>query len=108
MSMKPSIITFIFLVVFVCACSDDFLEVTPVSERTVANFYRTAADYNNAVVGTYAVFKNAGLYGNGSGALIWLGEVVSDNTDFGATRQPVNISSFEIESHPFRHYDFGF
>ncbi len=95
--MRPFILPLTCLALLLSGCGKDFLEVAPVSERTVANFYRTAADYNNAVVGTYATFKHPGLYGNGNGSLIWLGEVVSDNTDIGATRQPVNVASFEIE-----------
>lgn len=85
------------LTVSLGACTGNFLDVTPQTERTVTNFYRTGADFNNAVIGTYAVLKNGGLYGNGTGALMWLGEISTDNTDIGATRQPVNLNQFEID-----------
>lgn len=95
--MKTKFIKLALVTVLLSGCNDNFLEVIPVSERTVVNFYKTPADFNNAVVGTYATFKNGGLYGNGTGSLIWLGETVTDNAEFGSTRQPVNISSFEID-----------
>lgn len=97
MYMKTTFVILAFLTILFTGCKKDFLDVIPVSERTVANFYKTPSDFNNAIIGTYATLKNGGLYGSGSGALIWLGEIVTDNTDYGTTRQPINISSFEIE-----------
>ncbi len=99
--MKITFAIFTLLSVLLTGCRKDFLEVIPVTERTVGNFYKTPEDFNNAVVGTYATLKHPGLYGNGTGSLIWLGETVTDNTDYGSTRQPVNISSFEIEDFNF-------
>ncbi|NIJ54632.1 RagB/SusD family nutrient uptake outer membrane protein [Dyadobacter arcticus] len=94
--MKTKMICFSMLAFWLSACSD-FLSVLPETERTVANFYKTAADYNTAVVGTYATFKHAGLYGTGGGSLIWLGEVSTDNTEYGYTRTPVSAIGFEID-----------
>lgn len=79
------------------ACNDRFLEQVPVSERSEANFYRTTDDYYNAVVGVYSTLKNGGLYGSGSGAIIAMTEIISDNTDLGVTRQAQNAASFEME-----------
>ncbi|HEY0110328.1 MAG TPA: RagB/SusD family nutrient uptake outer membrane protein, partial [Fibrella sp.] len=79
--MKTRLVYLFLLTFWLSACSN-FLSVVPETERTVANFYKTAADFNTAVVGTYATFKHTGLYGNGGGALIWLGEVSTDNTDY--------------------------
>ncbi|MBC8155730.1 MAG: RagB/SusD family nutrient uptake outer membrane protein [Bacteroidetes bacterium] len=95
--MKTNFIALALLTVTLGACSSDFLSVAPVTERTVANFYRTSADFNTAVTGTYATFKNNGMYGTGSGSLIWLGEVATDNTDYGYTRTPVSAVGFEID-----------
>ncbi|WP_375444746.1 RagB/SusD family nutrient uptake outer membrane protein [uncultured Fibrella sp.] len=94
--MKTRLIYLSLLAFWVSSCSE-FLSVVPETERTVANFYKTAADFNTAVVGTYATYKHAGLYGNGGGSLIWLGEVSTDNTDYGYTRTPVSALGFEIE-----------
>ena len=95
--MKTNLFCLALLTGWLSACNSDFLSVVPETERTVANFYKTAADFNTAVVGTYATFKNAGLYGNGAGSLIWMGEVSTDNTDYGYTRTPVSAIGFEIE-----------
>ena len=94
--MKTRLICLSLLAFWISACKD-FLSVVPETERTVANFYKTAADFNTAVVGTYATYKQAGLYGNGGGSLIWMGEVSTDNTDYGYTRTPVSALGFEIE-----------
>ncbi|MCF0069694.1 RagB/SusD family nutrient uptake outer membrane protein [Dyadobacter sp. CY261] len=94
--MKIRHISLAILAFWLSACSD-FLSVLPETERTVANFYKTPADYNTAVIGTYATFKHAGLYGTGGGSLIWLGEVSTDNTEYGYTRTPVSAIGFEIE-----------
>jgi hypothetical protein len=75
----------------------DFLEQLPESNRTSANFYQTRADFYNALVGAYNGLKRRGVYGNGSGALMVLQEMVSDNTTFTNTRQPVNSSTFEVD-----------
>jgi len=100
--MKTKFVKLALLATLLNACNkDNFLEVVPESERTVINFYKTSADFNNAAIGTYSTLKNGGLYGNGSGALIWLGETITDNTGYGSTRQPINISSFEIEDFNF-------
>lgn len=74
-----------------------FLEQTPETARSETNFYKTSSDFYNATIGTYSTFKNGGLYGNGSGALFTLWEIVSDNADFGVTRQPINLAQFEVE-----------
>ncbi|HEX9959235.1 MAG TPA: RagB/SusD family nutrient uptake outer membrane protein [Fibrella sp.] len=94
--MKTRLVYLFLLTFWLSACSN-FLSVVPETERTVANFYKTAADFNTAVVGTYATFKHTGLYGNGGGALIWLGEVSTDNTDYGYPRTPSTVINFEIE-----------
>lgn len=95
--MKTKLVYLSLLTFWLSACSSDFLSVVPETERTGANFYKTAADFNTAVVGTYGTFKHAGLYGTGGGSLIWLGEVSTDNTEYGYTRTPVSAIGFEIE-----------
>ncbi|SFQ81050.1 RagB/SusD family nutrient uptake outer membrane protein [Hymenobacter arizonensis] len=94
--MKKNLICLALLSLGLSSCKD-FLTVVPETERTTANFYKTAADFNTAVVGTYSTFKHPGLYGNGAGALIWLGEVSTDNTDYGFPRTVASAGAFEIE-----------
>lgn len=84
------------LMSFLSGCEKSFLDQTPQTTRSEANFYKTSSDFNNAVVGVYANFKHIGLYGNGTGALHVMTETVSDNTENGATRQSVNQGIFEI------------
>lgn len=77
-------------------CEKSFLDQAPQSTRSEVNFYKTSSDFNNAVIGVYATLKHAGLYANGTGALHVMTEIVSDNTENGATRQAVNQGIFEI------------
>jgi len=98
-TMTFRILLFAGLLLALAGCQDSFLEQVPLSERSEVNFYKTTADFNNAVVGVYATLKNAGLYGGGSGALFALSEIITDNTDLGVTRQPINGSIFEIDDY---------
>lgn len=95
--MKTKLIYLPLLTLWLSACSSDFLSVVPETERTVANFYQTAADFNTAVIATYGTFKHPGLYGTGGGSLIWLGEVSTDNTEYGYPRTVVSVIGFEID-----------
>jgi hypothetical protein len=94
--MKKTFLSLALLSLGLSSCKD-FLTVVPQTERTTANFYNTAADFNTAVVGTYATFKHAGLYGNGAGSLIWMGEVASDNTEYGTPRTSNSVAAYEID-----------
>ncbi|GAB2799429.1 RagB/SusD family nutrient uptake outer membrane protein [Rhabdobacter roseus] len=80
------------------SCQEDFLGLAPQTERNTQNFYRTAADFNNAVVGNYAALKLSGVYGSG---LIWVGEISTDNTMYGITRQSGNVDNFQFIDHTY-------
>jgi len=103
--MKKNFLPYISLAVllFTGSCKKDFLNQLPDTTRTTNNVYKTSADFYNAVVGAYGSFKQNGLYGNGNAqaGLLNLGEMVSDNTDFGATRAISNVSTFELEDFNF-------
>lgn len=103
--MKKSFLNYIILFasIFITSCGKDFLEQLPETTRTTNKVYKTSSDFYTAVVGTYSTFKHNGLYGTAgtSSALLNLGEVVSDNTDFGATRAVSNVSTFELEDFNF-------
>ncbi|WP_046243316.1 RagB/SusD family nutrient uptake outer membrane protein [Hymenobacter terrenus] len=94
--MKKTFLGLAVLTLGLSSCKD-FLTVVPKTERTTANFYNTAADFNTALVGAYSTFKHAGLYGSGAGSLIWLGEVSTDNTDYGFPRTGSSVNQFQIE-----------
>ncbi len=93
----------LLLTVFIGSCSKDFLVQLPETARTTNNVYATSSDFYNAVVGAYSSFKQNGLYGNcnAQSALLNLGETVSDNADFGATRAVSNVSIFELKDFNF-------
>jgi len=45
------------------ACSNEFLDLKPISSATADNFYRTADDIKNAVNGAYASLQSGGVFG---------------------------------------------
>lgn len=99
--MKTFIVRYILILsflVFFSSC-EDFLNEVPQTDRSAENFYKTAPDFNNAVIGAYANFKHTGLYGNGgiNASMLWLTEVVSDNSTHGATKAVSNLSQFELD-----------
>ena len=85
------------------SCNKDFLDQLPDTTRTTNNVYKSSADFYNAAIGAYSSFKQNGLYGtcNSQSSLLNLGETVSDNADFGATRAVSNVSIFELEDFNF-------
>jgi hypothetical protein len=93
----------IFAAVLISSCNKEFLEQLPEATRTTNTVYKTSSDFYTAIIGTYSTFKHNGLYGSAgtSSALLNLGEVVSDNADFGATRAVSNVSTFELEDFNF-------
>ena len=89
----------ILILLALAGCQNDFLSLTPETDRNTLNFYKTAADFNNAVVGTYAALKLSGTYNT---SLYWTGEVSTDNADFGVTtRQAVNVDNFQFVDHTY-------
>ena len=66
------------------ACKKSFIELAPKTRVTEANFFVTAADYQQAIVGAYQPLQgpnNAGLYSN---AYV-MGEMRSDNATYFAS-----------------------
>lgn len=71
--------------IYICAlamgllasCTKDFIDLKPVSQLTPDNFYKTQADFNNALNGAYAGLRLGGTYGSNSYVFA---EVRSDNT----------------------------
>jgi hypothetical protein len=72
---KYAIISFIILL---AGCSKDFLDLTPISNANINDFYKTGADMNNAVMAAYSFHKK--LYSTDFSSQSILDEVRSDNT----------------------------
>ncbi len=72
--LKPYI--FLLITVMLSSCSQEFLDLKPISTATSDNFYKTPDDFRNAVNGGYAGLQSAGLTGNS----YLFGEISSDNT----------------------------
>lgn len=77
------------------SCLDEFLNLAPQTTRNTNDFYQTESDFNTAVAGTYAALKLSGLY---SSSLIWIGEVSTDNTDYGKAYQTSLVYQFQFEN----------
>nr|WP_293837017.1 RagB/SusD family nutrient uptake outer membrane protein [uncultured Arsenicibacter sp.] len=91
--MKSTHLAILLLGVFSLSCQNDFLTLAPQTDRNELTFYRTADDYKNALVGGYTTLRASGLYGS---SLIWMGEISTDNTDYGQTRQANNVDNFQF------------
>lgn len=94
--MKKPVLLLLIATAALTSCKD-FLDQVPESTRTSTNFYQSRSDFYNALIGSYNDLKRAGVYANGSGSLMVLQEMASDNSTFTPTRQPVNSSIFEID-----------
>ena len=58
------------------ACQKDFLDLKPLSQPNVDNFYKTANDFGNAVNGAYDALQSSNQYGGDYNTII---ETRSDN-----------------------------
>jgi len=68
----------ITLHVLLSSCEKSFLTLTPPSQATADNFYKTTADITNAVTGAYSALRSGSMY---TGHFIYLMEVRSDNIE---------------------------
>ncbi|GHE28589.1 membrane protein [Sphingobacterium griseoflavum] len=66
-----------FTLILFAACSENVLDLVPVTQRTLTNFYNNEAQIDAGVNGAYGLLQRQGQYGSG---LIVLGEIPSDNT----------------------------
>jgi hypothetical protein len=60
------------------SCGKKFVDLAPISNANVDDFYKTQADINNAVLAAYSMFK--GIFIDNLAAQTQLDEVRSDNT----------------------------
>ncbi|GGB97863.1 RagB/SusD family nutrient uptake outer membrane protein [Dyadobacter sediminis] len=68
--------TVLLITVLLSSCSEEFLDLKPISTATSDIFYKTADDFKNALNGGYAGLQAGGLAGNS----YVFGEIASDNT----------------------------
>jgi tetratricopeptide (TPR) repeat protein len=99
--MKTPLFSLVLLACWLSSCSDISLDQVPQTERSEANFYKTTADFYNAVIGAYGTFKNGGVIGQGSGSYLYMTELVTDNTDTGAARGGTATEFYYFEDFNF-------
>lgn len=94
MRKKLNILTLAFVSLILCACSDDFTDLSPISERNAGNFYRNAVDFEVAINGTYDALQSDGTYGR---TYILLNEMRSDNVanDAGASGLAASLEQID-------------
>ncbi len=75
------------VVILAIACGKSFTDLKPISERNTAEFYKSAQDFNTAIMGAYdglqALYGSESTQHSTNGSLWILTEVRSDNTDAG-------------------------
>ena len=96
MKMKNIIIAIVTLGCLV-SCGEDFTNLAPISQRNVANFYKTASDLEVGVNAAYSALQQDGTYNE---AYWILQEMRGDNTDqgpgtTGLARERAVIESFD-------------
>jgi len=55
-NLKKLLLAFIAIMLF--GCSEEFIELAPISDANINNFYKTPTDFENAVNGIYASFQD--------------------------------------------------
>jgi len=90
--MKIKYIISFFIMTCLIACSDDFTDLAPISQRNAGNFYNTASDMEVAVSAVYNSLKSDGCYNQS----YWvLQELRSDNTFWDGTGLAEEITVFD-------------
>ena len=73
------------------ACSDDYLELSPINQANTANFYQTEEDFETALIGTYGTLMGQSF----ADRLVLLLDIRSDNgTAAGNFGSAAGISEF--------------
>jgi hypothetical protein len=76
MQQKKYITIFALAAMAFSSCSKDYLTLNPEGQINGANFYKTATDFQEAVVGAYVPLREAALYS------FYPEEMRSDNTEY--------------------------
>lgn len=73
-------------------CSEDFLELAPISNSNVNGFYKNEKDFINAMSGAYSTLRLSGIYHD---YFQLVGDLRSDNTEMGTTAS-VRFNFYEL------------
>ncbi len=92
--MKIKVYTVLISCLLASACSEDFLDLPPVSNVSTDNFYKTESDFRNAVNAAYSALQEDDLYGD---RLSHLTEVPSDNVGVESPGGAGGVSQNEID-----------
>ena len=97
--MKKIIIVFL-TICFTSACSEDFTDLAPISNRNEADFFNTADDFVASINASYSGLQDLGVYNRAYWTMF---EMRSDNTDqgpdaTGLARQYTEINQFTENS----------
>lgn len=80
-------IALIFSILF-ASCTSEFIDLQPINERSIEDFYKTEADYNFAVIGAYSEINQFnGAHGLFYSFMICSGDAYSDNTQSNRTNE---------------------
>jgi hypothetical protein len=100
--MKKILFTALTLSLFLSSCTKDFLEIPSETSLSTATFYKTEADFKQAINAAYAPLRN--LYNAPYQGAWVMGEMHSDNTRYifnpayRGTLDPESISDFNNQS----------
>lgn len=72
----------IISVILLQSCSEDFIELAPISNANVDDFFKTQGDFESAIIGAYATLASQGTYHD---YVQLIGDLRSDNTEMGTT-----------------------
>ncbi|MEQ9285757.1 MAG: RagB/SusD family nutrient uptake outer membrane protein [Cyclobacteriaceae bacterium] len=95
--MKNIIYVIVFVQLFLYSCSDDFIDLAPLSQTNVKNFYSSSDDIEIAVNGAYSALQLGGSY---KVSLAEVPEIRSDNSWLSwmqGDADSENIIEFQIQ-----------
>jgi hypothetical protein len=93
----------VLLILFLVSCSDDFIELAPISERNADSFYQNPADFESAVIAVYNNLQSNNQYGSSDtrfgGGFYALMEVRADDAADGEAASGGGKDVFEIDTY---------
>ncbi len=91
--MKLNKLYLFFITLGLLSCSEEFTELSPISQRNAGSFYRTASDMQVGLNAVYSSLKSNGCY---SQSLWILQELRSDNTQWSGSGLAEEITVFDV------------
>lgn len=79
MKKMKNIVALLFIVLLIDSCSEDFIDLAPISEVTAGNFYNNESDIEQAVVAAYGALQSSNMYKEN---FLYFMEGRSDNSYF--------------------------